>query len=85
LLNASLTKPSKTKGKKAILSLIHRMVEPKAVFLIFSTGRIVCTGAKTKEIVGEAVEKLAEQVKEYGIAQVKGEGNFNSDEVSDLV
>ena len=61
------------------------MVEPKAVFLIFSTGRIVCTGAKTKEIVGEAVEKLAEQVKEYGIAQVKGEGNFNSDEVSDLV
>jgi transcription initiation factor TFIID TATA-box-binding protein len=35
--------------------LIYRMAEPKTVFLIFSTGRIVCTGAKTKEIVGEAV------------------------------
>ena len=53
--------------------LIYRMAEPKTVFLIFSTGRIVCTGAKTKEIVGEAVEKLVDQVKEYGIGQAEGE------------
>ncbi|MHA1791927.1 MAG: TATA-box-binding protein [Promethearchaeota archaeon] len=48
--------------------LIYRMQEPKTVFLIFSTGRIVCTGGKTKEIVGDAIEKLVEQVKEYGVA-----------------
>ncbi|MHA1684110.1 MAG: TATA-box-binding protein [Promethearchaeota archaeon] len=48
--------------------LIYRMQDPKTVFLIFSTGRIVCTGGKTKEIVGEAIEKLVEQVKEYGVA-----------------
>ena len=47
--------------------LIYRMQEPKTVFLIFSTGRIVCTGGKTKEIVGEAIEKLVEQVKSYGV------------------
>lgn len=47
--------------------LIYRMQEPKTVFLIFSTGRIVCTGGKTKEIVGEAIEKLVEQVKNYGV------------------
>ena len=48
--------------------LIYRMQEPKTVFLIFSTGRIVCTGAKTKEIVGEAIEKLVIKVQDYGIA-----------------
>jgi transcription initiation factor TFIID TATA-box-binding protein len=53
--------------------LIYRMQEPKTVFLIFSTGRIVCTGGKTKEIVGKAIEKLVEQVKEYGVAGDQGE------------
>ncbi|MHA1733693.1 MAG: TATA-box-binding protein, partial [Promethearchaeota archaeon] len=47
--------------------LIYRMQDPKTVFLIFSTGRIVCTGGKTKEIVARAVKKLHEEVKEYGV------------------
>ena len=49
--------------------LIYRMQEPKTVFLIFSTGRIVCTGAKRKEIVREAVLKLNQQVRELGVAK----------------
>jgi len=49
--------------------LIYRMAEPKTVFLIFSTGKIVCTGAKNKEIVREAVKKLFKQVREYGVAK----------------
>jgi len=49
--------------------LIYRMQEPKTVFLIFSTGRIVCTGAKRKEIVREAVIKLNKQVRELGVAK----------------
>ena len=49
--------------------LIYRMQEPKTVFLIFSTGRIVCTGAKKKEIVKEAVEKLNKEVRELGVAK----------------
>lgn len=53
--------------------LIYRMQDPKTVFLIFSTGRIVCTGGKTKEIVAEAVKKLHEEVKEYGVAKEEGE------------
>jgi transcription initiation factor TFIID TATA-box-binding protein len=60
--------------------LIYRMQEPKTVFLIFSTGRIVCTGAKTKEIVGEAVEKLVEDVKELGLAMIKGDLESGDDE-----
>ena len=56
------------------------MQEPKTVFLIFSTGRIVCTGAKTKEIVGEAVEKLVEDVKNLGLAMIKGGFEMGDDE-----
>jgi len=60
--------------------LIYRMQEPKAVFLIFSTGRIVCTGAKTKEIVGQAVEKLVDAVKELDITMVKGNNGTGDDD-----
>ena len=49
--------------------LIYRMQEPKTVFLIFSTGRIVCTGAKNKEVVREAVLKLNHEVRELGITR----------------
>jgi transcription initiation factor TFIID TATA-box-binding protein len=59
--------------------LIYRMQEPKTVFLIFSTGRIVCTGGKTKEIVGEAIEKLVQQVKDYGVAGDQGGGESGDD------
>ena len=49
--------------------LIYRMQVPKTVFLIFSTGRIVCTGAKKKEIVREAVLKLNKEVRDLGVAK----------------
>nr|MDO8110636.1 TATA-box-binding protein [Candidatus Sigynarchaeota archaeon] len=65
--------------------LIYRMAEPKTVFLIFSTGRIVCTGAKTKEIVGEAVEKLVDQVKEYGIGKAEGELDSDGKDDADFI
>ena len=49
--------------------LIYRMKNPKAVFLVFSTGRFVCTGAKSREIIEKAVIKLNRQVRELGIAK----------------
>jgi transcription initiation factor TFIID TATA-box-binding protein len=61
--------------------LIYRMQDPKTVFLIFSTGRIVCTGGKTKEIVAEAVQRLSVEVREQGVT--KEEGDFESDEFDD--
>ena len=48
--------------------LIYRMQEPKAVFLVFSTGKIVCTGAKTKTAVAAAVERLYYLLRECGVA-----------------
>jgi len=38
--------------------LIYRMDSPKVVFLIFSSGKLVCTGARKEEDVYQAVIKL---------------------------
>jgi transcription initiation factor TFIID TATA-box-binding protein len=43
---------------------IHRMDEPKVVFLIFSNGKLVVTGAKKEEEVYEAVERLQHRIEE---------------------
>ncbi|MHA1370496.1 MAG: TATA-box-binding protein [Promethearchaeota archaeon] len=74
LNDAAITMENAMYEPEVFPGLIYRMQEPKTVFLIFSTGRIVCTGGKTKEIVGEAIEKLVEQVKKYNIAGEKDEG-----------
>jgi transcription initiation factor TFIID TATA-box-binding protein len=41
-------------------ALIYRMDDPKVVILIFSTGKLVCTGAKKEVEVHRAVTKLQE-------------------------
>ena len=38
--------------------LVYKLMEAKATFLLFSNGKIVCTGTKSKEQVMEAIEKL---------------------------
>ena len=44
--------------------LIYRMEEPKVVILLFSTGKLVCTGATKEEDVYKAVAKLHKNLKE---------------------
>ena len=38
--------------------LIHRMLDPKTVILIFSSGKLVCTEGKTEEDVYRSVNNL---------------------------
>ncbi|RZD39645.1 MAG: TATA box-binding protein [Thaumarchaeota archaeon] len=38
--------------------LIHRMLDPKTVILIFASGKLVCTGAKTESDVYRSVNSL---------------------------
>jgi len=61
--------------------LIYRMKDPKTVFLIFSTGKVVCTGAKNKKFVKEAFIKLNEKVRELGIAK-KNEENIEYQDIT---
>ncbi|MCC6019834.1 MAG: TATA-box-binding protein [Thermoproteaceae archaeon] len=53
--------------------LIYRMSSPKVVMLIFGSGKIVCTGAKSETDVGRAVNKLYSQLRELGVLYVAEE------------
>ena len=46
---------------------MYRMDSPKVVFLIFSTGRIVCVGAKKEEEIYEGMENLRRRLKEMDV------------------
>jgi len=45
-------------------ALIYRLKGPKVVFLVFSTGKIVCAGAKKEKDIYEAVENLRRRLEE---------------------
>ena len=53
--------------------LVYRMTDPKVAFLLFGSGKIVCTGARSVKDVGIAVEKVSRKLKSIG-AVVKEKG-----------
>ncbi|AOV95251.1 transcription factor [Nanohaloarchaea archaeon SG9] len=46
--------------------LVYRLEEPEVVFLLFSSGNLVCTGGKTYEDVKEGISVLEENLKDIG-------------------
>jgi transcription initiation factor TFIID TATA-box-binding protein len=44
--------------------VIYRMDEPKVVILLFTSGKLVCTGAKKEQDVYDAVHKLHRMLEE---------------------
>ncbi len=51
--------------------LIYRMNDPRAVFLIFASGKLVCTGARKAEDVHQAVNKLHQKLEEKKLIRYK--------------
>jgi transcription initiation factor TFIID TATA-box-binding protein len=47
--------------------LIYRLKDPKTATLLFRSGKVVCTGAKSLEHVKVAVNKVAKQLERIGI------------------
>jgi transcription initiation factor TFIID TATA-box-binding protein len=47
--------------------LVIRIKEPKTSALIFSSGKIVCTGAKTMEKVEESIQQIIKQLEKINI------------------
>ncbi len=47
--------------------LIYRLKEPKTATLLFRSGKVVCTGAKSLSDVGTAIRTVAGQIKDSGI------------------
>lgn len=60
MLEDSMYEPEQFPG------LIHRMREPAVVLLMFSSGKMVITGAKEEREVENAVKKTAENLKRLG-------------------
>lgn len=52
--------------------LIYRMDDPKVVLLIFSSGKMVCTGAKKEDDVRTAVEKIYKKLMDLGVLKLRG-------------
>ncbi len=51
--------------------LVYHLDEPKAAALIFGSGKIVCTGAKSIEEAKVAIDRIIEKIREAGV-DVKG-------------
>jgi transcription initiation factor TFIID TATA-box-binding protein len=47
--------------------LIYRLKDPKAATLLFSSGKVVCTGTKSLEQVKVAVKKVIAQIEKAGV------------------
>jgi transcription initiation factor TFIID TATA-box-binding protein len=47
--------------------LIYRLKEPKTATLLFRSGKVVCTGAKSLEEVKLAISKVSKQIEKAGI------------------
>ena len=51
--------------------LIYRVRDPKAALLLFRSGKVVCTGAKSVDSVREVIRNVSSQLEELGIAMMK--------------
>jgi transcription initiation factor TFIID TATA-box-binding protein len=51
--------------------VIYRLRKPKVAILIFGSGKVVCTGAKTPDMVRIAVEDLTQQLEVAGISVIR--------------
>ncbi len=47
--------------------LIYRLKEPKTATLLFRSGKVICTGAKSLEQVKLAIRNVAKKIEEIGI------------------
>jgi transcription initiation factor TFIID TATA-box-binding protein len=44
--------------------LVYKLVEPTATFLLFSNGKLVCTGTKNKQQLEDSMDQLLKNVKQ---------------------
>jgi len=47
--------------------LVYRIPDPKVAFLLFSSGRVVCAGAKSLDAVRKAVKRLKKKLADLGM------------------
>ena len=43
--------------------LVYKLIEPTATFLLFTNGKLVCTGTKNKKQLEESMKQLNKNIK----------------------
>jgi len=56
--------------------IVHRMTEPKAVALIFRSGKVVCTGATSAPNAHTAASRVFDTLRELGVEPVSPESTI---------
>jgi transcription initiation factor TFIID TATA-box-binding protein len=59
--------PESQYDPKTFPGLIYKLRRPKTSILIFRTGKMVCTGAKSSKEANRAIKKVVRKLKESGI------------------
>ena len=67
LERAARTLPRSMYEPEQFPGLIHRMIDPKTVILIFASGKLVCTGAKKETEVYRSVHNLHSLLEEKNL------------------
>jgi transcription initiation factor TFIID TATA-box-binding protein len=57
-------------NKKKFPGLVYRVTAPRAAFLIFTSGKVVCIGAKNVEDVRTVITNLAKTLKSIGFEKI---------------
>jgi transcription initiation factor TFIID TATA-box-binding protein len=58
-------------NKKKFPGLVYRVTAPKAAFLLFTSGKVVCTGSKNVEDVHTVVTNPAKTLKSIGFENIQ--------------
>ena len=57
-------------NKEKFPGLVYRVKSPRAAFLIFTSGKVVCTGAKNVEDVRTVITNMAKTLKSIGFDKI---------------
>ncbi|AEH61828.1 TATA-box binding family protein [Methanosalsum zhilinae DSM 4017] len=58
-------------NKQKFPGLVYRVSDPKAAFLVFTSGKVVCTGAKNVEDVHTVIKNMARKLNSIGVETVE--------------
>ncbi|MFB5604472.1 MAG: TATA-box-binding protein [Candidatus Nitrosomaritimum aestuariumsis] len=67
LEQAARTLPRSMYEPEQFPGLIHRMLDPRTVILIFASGKLVCVGAKVEEEIHRSVNQIHNLLEEKGL------------------
>ncbi|WP_316507096.1 TATA-box-binding protein [Nitrosopumilus sp.] len=67
IVQAARTLPRSIYEPEQFPAVIHRMLDPKTVTLIFSTGKLVCTGARHEEEIHRSVNQIHSLLEEKNL------------------